>query len=406
MNKSGSSPEFLLGIGKTAHGAGYSHRVGQAGSPLIEAPCALASRDCKHLVWPVDDTDWNIVVAFTDDGVNSALSELTIGILFIAANGVLALGAMAMISIRNLTKPLAVLAEAARKAGSGDLEVELPVVRTGDEIGTLTSDFRAMQDSLKHHISELTTATALRQKLESEIQIAQGIQMSMVPGKGNASIKADGYELFALMRPARSVGGDLYFFHEENGKLHFLIGDVSGKGVPAALFMARTVTLFQGLIKDGMKPGMIFSRVNDALCQNNDACMFVTALCGELDIKSGHLLLANAGHMEPLRVRENDCVEMKTDGGMALGIMEAITYADNEYLMEKGTSLLMYTDGISEAFNADRELYGENRLFFSISDADISCVGNFGISIMESMQKFVGEAEQSDDITLLIVSYE
>jgi sigma-B regulation protein RsbU (phosphoserine phosphatase) len=229
--------------------------------------------------------------------------------------------------------------------------------------------------------------------------------MSMVPGGGSVSVREHGYQLYAALRPARSVGGDLYYFQQSADRLHFIIGDVSDKGVPAALFMAKTVTLYTGALGEGLTPGEILAHMNQALSQNNDACMFVTALCGTLDLDSGRLVMANAGHMHPIRKTDAASGELPVDGGIALGLMEDAVYPDIEIELERRTSLLMYTDGISEAFNRQKEAYEEQRLLDLVAEAKDLSAEALGTASLADVENFVGNAVQSDDITLLIIHY-
>jgi sigma-B regulation protein RsbU (phosphoserine phosphatase) len=253
-----------------------------------------------------------------------------------------------------------------------------------------------MRDSLKTHIEQLRETTARQQKLESEIQIASDIQMSMVPGGGTVLINELNYQLYATLRSARSVGGDLYYFQQDGNKLHFIIGDVSDKGVPAALFMAKN---------DDLSPGDTFTHMNHALTQNNEACMFVTALCGTLDLDSGELVMANAGHMHPIQKTRSGSGELVIDGGIALGLMEDVEYPNVIHKLPPQTSLLMYTDGISEAFNPAREQYGEERLLAFVAQAKKLAADDLANAVIPDVEKFVADAEQSDDITLMVIHY-
>lgn len=249
-------------------------------------------------------------------------------------------------------------------------------------------------------------ATAKRQKLESEIQIAKDIQMSMIPGSGKAIIKNDTYQLFALLRPARSVGGDLYYFKQLDNTLHFILGDVSDKGVPAALFMAKTVTLYTRALRDNLSPGRTFAMMNDILAQNNDACMFVTALCGHIDLNTGTVVMSNAGHMDPIIQDTQNTREQEVNGATALGLMEDVDYPDIEFQLGHETSMIMYTDGISEAHDIDSNQYSDEKLIDLITNIDTSNSEETGTTIIQSVDDFAADTEQFDDITILIIRYE
>jgi sigma-B regulation protein RsbU (phosphoserine phosphatase) len=379
---------------KQAHAATY-----------FNAPCRHKSGDCWIAIKPLLDTGWKAVVVVPESELIEDIAILTGEIAVLAIAGLLAL-ALVIISItRKMISPLGRLAVVTGDIGSGKLDVELPAPARNDEIGALTNDFRNMRDSLQKHIEQLRETTAKQQKLESEIQIAKGIQMSMVPGGGEVAIREAAYQLYSVLRPARSVGGDLYYYRQKGDTLHFIIGDVSDKGVPAALFMAKTVTLYTSALSEGLAPGEILARMNRSLSANNDACMFVTALCGAIDLNTGRLTMANAGHMHPVQKTNASSGELVVDGSIALGLMDDAAYPDAVFELAPGTSLLMYTDGISEAFNSRKEAYEEDRLLDLVAKADDISAESLGVSSLADVENFVGTAEQSDDITLMVIHY-
>ena len=169
--------------------------------------------------------------------------------------------------------------------------------------------------------------------------------------------------------------------------------------------MAKTVTLYAGALSDGLTPGDTFTHMNQALARNNDACMFVTALCGTLDIDTGELTIANAGHMNPIYKTVDACGELPVDGNLALGLMDDVEYPNITHQLKPGTRLLMYTDGISEAFNPAREQYEEERLLAFVSNCSESSAESLGTAVMQDLEAFVNDADQSDDITLMVIQY-
>jgi sigma-B regulation protein RsbU (phosphoserine phosphatase) len=379
---------------KRAHQATYFH-----------APCRHKSGDCWIAIKPLLDTGWKVVIVIPESELDSDIMLLTGEIALIAIAGLIILVLVIVSITRKMISPLERLARVTADIGSGNLDIKLPAPERNDEIGALTADFRNMRDSLKTHIEQLKETTAKQQKLESEIQIASDIQMSMVPGGGSILINELDYQLYSMLRSARSVGGDLYYFQQDGNKLHFIIGDVSDKGVPAALFMAKTVTLYTGALNDDLSPGDTFTHMNHALTQNNDACMFVTALCGTLNLDSGELVMANAGHMHPLLKTTSGCGELIVDGGIALGLMEDIEYPNVMHKLPPQTSLLMYTDGISEAFNPVREQYEDERLLALVTQVNELSADALAAAVLADVEKFVDSAEQSDDITLMVIHY-
>ncbi len=369
------------------------------------APCRHTTDNCWIAVQSLLDTGWKVIIVVPESEMVSEIVLLTGKVAVLATIGLIILVLIIISVTHRFTSPLARLANVTRDIGQGNLDINLPNPERNDEIGELTSDFRAMRDSLLTHIEELKETTAKKQKLESEIEIARDIQMSMVPGGGTVSIKEQKYQLYSLLRPARSVGGDLYYFQQSENELHFIIGDVSDKGVPAALFMAKAVTLYTGALNDGLTPGDTFTHMNESLVQNNDACMFVTALCGTLDLETGKLIMANAGHMHPIQKTPNSNGELPVDGGLALGLMEDVEYPNVIHQIEPGTSLVMYTDGISEAFNPAREQYEEERLLAFVKQSDDMDAEVLGTTALSDVERFVDGAEQSDDITIMVIHY-
>jgi sigma-B regulation protein RsbU (phosphoserine phosphatase) len=366
----------------------------------------IATGDCSFAIQSLSNSGWKVVVVLPEKELTEKINTLTTKISIIAVMGLVILFIVVNFVTRYLTKPLSELADATKDIGAGQLDTKIPEPVRKDEIGTLTDDFSSMRDALKTYIQEVQEATAKQQKLESEIQIAKDIQMSMIPGAGNAVITNNDFQLYALLRPARSVGGDLYYFQQSDTMLHFILGDVSDKGVPAALFMAKTVTLYTRALRDKLSPGQTFAMMNDLLTQNNDACMFVTALCGTINLKTGVTVMANAGHMAPIIQDSKNTREHDIKGATALGLMEDVDYPDVTFQLDNKTTIVMYTDGISEAHDKNSQQYTDEKLVKLISTIDTNDVEVAGKTIIDNVDDFAGGTEQFDDITLLIIHYE
>lgn len=375
-------------------------------SVSLKVPCPYQGGYCRVAIESLANTGWKVIVVLPEQDHLSEINRLTWQISYIAVSGIIILLIVIIYTARRLTNPLANLALATKDIGAGNLDASLPEAVRQDEIGALTDDFSTMRSALKTYIKKVQAATAKQQKLESEIQIAKDIQMSMIPGSGNAFIKSDAFQLYALLRPARTVGGDLYYFQQSDEILHFILGDVSDKGVPAALFMAKAVTLYTRALRDKLSPGKTFTMMNDILTQNNDACMFVTALCGNINLKTGSVVMSNAGHMDPIIKDTKETREQEVKGATALGLMDDIDYPDIELQLDHNTSMIMYTDGITEAHDIDSNQYSDERLIELISSIDTSSSEVTGNKIISSVDRFAGQAEQFDDITLLIIRYE
>lgn len=248
---------------------------------------------------------------------------------------------------------------------------------------------------------------AAREKSEGELRVARDIQMSMVPKTFPPFPHLPEFDVFALLRPAREVGGDLYdFFFIDNDHICFAIGDVSGKGVPAALFMAVTRTMLKSLINKETPLDKSMFRLNNELCQGNDACMFTTLFCGILNIRTGEIVYSNAGHNFPYVYRKDGSLEAVTSANsVALGCMEEIPYSKGEITLTQGDALILYTDGVSEAMNHLQELFTEKRLETAIRKCTGTSSQEIVTNVMNDIAAFVAGAEQSDDITLLVFTY-
>ena len=385
----------------------YLHSKTSASAEYFSTACKLAGGQCwvaiKTLSNSNNSSHWKIIIVIPQQMLIAKIRLLTFKVAAIAIAGLAVLFLVVIMITRRQTRPLAELASATRDIGAGNLEGKLPAPPRMDEIGSLSNDFNTMREALKQYIADLQETTARQQKLESEIRIAHDIQMSMIPGGGNASIDEKSYQLFALLRPARSVGGDLYYYHQDDRHLHFIIGDVSDKGVPAALFMAKAVTLYTRALKEKLLPGETLGMMNDILSQDNDACMFVTALCGRYDLESGEILMANAGHMDPILQNTDGAHEQPVNGATALGLMENIDYPDVSFKLTGDSMCIMYTDGITEAHNSQDEQYGEERLLALLDNCRSVDAAQTGNRIISDVSNFAGSREQFDDITLLII---
>jgi sigma-B regulation protein RsbU (phosphoserine phosphatase) len=312
------------------------------------------------------------------------------------------------------TRPLRALNDSTREMAKGNLETNLPPVNSDDEVGRLTESFQIMRDSLQLHIRNLEETTAAKQKLESELSIAAQIQRTMIPRINLENKPNPLYQISALLQPARIVGGDFYdFFLLDRDRLCLIIGDVAGKGFPAALHMARTITLIRTLSKPLSTPAEILSVVNEELCADNEECLFVTLFCGVIDLTNGNFVYASSGHDSPLLIRDSlHCCSsdrqvslLDLETGPPLGLYKELQFPENHCLLRSNDLIIFYTDGITEAMNAEDEIFSQERLIKIISCyPPIEPVRGIR-TIQHFHQQFVGHAPQSDDLTLLILQY-
>jgi len=252
------------------------------------------------------------------------------------------------------------------------------------------------------NMKELGEITAVKERMENELKIAKGIQMSMIPKIYPAYPERGDIDIYASIVPAKEVGGDLFDFFIMDEKLYFCIGDVSGKGVPASLVMAVTRSLFRTVAAHEKSPGRIVTAMNESMSDMNESTMFVTFFCGVLDMKTGHLRYCNAGHNAPVLLNTAKA-PLPVVSNVPLGIVAGTAFQEQETDLKYDDTLFLYTDGVTEAENAKHELFGEERMINALSELKGSKAH------LEEMQKaldaFVGDTPQSDDITMLFVHY-
>jgi sigma-B regulation protein RsbU (phosphoserine phosphatase) len=279
--------------------------------------------------------------------------------------------------------------------------------KSQDEIGSLAKAFASMIQSLINHIERLKATTAAKEKMESELRIAHDIQMNILPKIFPPFPDRKDFDIFAFIKPAKEVGGDFYdFFVIDDEHILFVIADVSGKGIAAALFMAVTKTLIKSKALPGITPDRIMTQVNQELYQGNDANMFVTVFCGILNTATGEISYTNGGHNLPLVIKSNGgATFLEGKGELLVGILPDIRYSMETLTLERGDSLFLYTDGVTEAMSETGELFSDMRLREEIEKEFRSPIQALVMHIDEQVQRFAHGAPQSDDITMLIIQY-
>ncbi|MCR4899847.1 MAG: PP2C family protein-serine/threonine phosphatase [Treponema sp.] len=284
----------------------------------------------------------------------------------------------------------------------------LKKIRNRDEIGKLSKAVEKMSLDITKYIEDLTHATAEKERLGAELNVAKQIQAEMLPRVFPPYKNHPELELYASMTPAKEVGGDFYdFYLIDDDHFAMVVGDVSGKGVPAALFMVITKTLLKDTAKHEYNPAKIFEHVNKILCEGNESGLFVTCWMGILTLSTGELNFANAGHNAPIIKNGGEIKYLSTKPNLMLAGMDGIPYTNNTLKLTKGDRLFIYTDGITEATNSYDELYGEDRLIHvlrSVMDRGVSSRDLLDI-VRNDLDDFVLEAPQFDDITMLAMTY-
>ncbi len=303
-----------------------------------------------------------------------------------------------------VTKPVGKLARFTEEiTASGVFENRRIQIRTGDEIESLSVSFNFMLEKLEDYIANLSKVTAEKERIGAELDVARHIQASMLPCIFPAFPEHTEFDIYASMTPAKEVGGDFYdFFLVDDDHLATVIADVSGKGVPAALFMMISKTLIKSAAQNGLSPKEVLESVNNQLCENNDAEMFVTVWLGILEISTGKMRCANAGHEYPAIMRKGGEFELfKDKHGFVLAGMEGVRYKEYELELSAGDRLCVYTDGVPEATDATNTLYGTDRMIAALNSAKDGSCESLLAALKKDVDTFVGEADQFDDLTML-----
>ena len=356
---------------------------------------------------PIEHTTWSIASVVPTIMVDPIANGLGVIMLVLIALALLVTRIAGRMIIKRATKPLSQLAVSASEVAKGNFSAPLPVIKHNDEIRQLRDSFDSMQHSLTHYVDELKSTTASKAAIENELKIAHDIQMSMLPKTFPPYPERDDIDIYGFLKPAKDVGGDLFDFYIHNEKLFFCIGDVSGKGVPASLVMAVTRSLFRNISAHTSEPEQIAYTLNEALADGNETSMFVTAFIGVLDLETGHMSYCNAGHNNPLIIGQEvnmlDC-----NPNLPLGVIDGVTFEKQEMVIEPQTTVFLYTDGLNEAENIRHDQFDIERVI-DLATSMVKEGQDQPTTLIQKMTEavhvFVGEAEQSDDLTMLAIKY-
>lgn len=282
-----------------------------------------------------------------------------------------------------------------------------PNIKTGDEMEGLSNTISDMANDLKKYMVDLVKETADQERIRTELDLATTIQASSLPSIFPAFPHRKEFDLYALMDPAKEVGGDFYdFFLIDDDHLALTIADVSGKGVPAALFMMASQIMIKNQAMVPLAPKDILKSVNNQLCENNTAEMFVTTWIGILELSTGKIVAANAGHEFPaIKQGKEEFSLLKDKHGFVLGGMEGMSYKEYELQLQPGDSIFVYTDGVVEATNSQNELFGTDRMLQALNKKSNASPKELLQSVQEDVDQFVGNADQFDDLTMLCLTY-
>jgi sigma-B regulation protein RsbU (phosphoserine phosphatase) len=315
---------------------------------------------------------------------------------------------------KTLVQPINEIAEAAQNYAQDKKKGEprsdyfaMLNIRTGDEVENLSLVLADMERDLTEYEENLTKITAEKERIGTELALATRIQADMLPNIFPAFPERPDFDIYASMDPAKEVGGDFYdFFLIDEKHLGLVMADVSGKGVPAALFMMISKILVQNYAMTGRSPAQVLQAVNDQICSNNREEMFVTVWLGVLDTETGKITAANAGHEYPVLMQAGGQFELVKDKhGFVIGGMDGMRYKEYELTLTPGSRLFLYTDGVPEATNAQREMFGTDRMLDALNEAPDAAPEMILKNVRKAVDGFVKDAEQFDDLTMLCVEY-
>jgi sigma-B regulation protein RsbU (phosphoserine phosphatase) len=367
----------------------------------------IGGKDSYVFYKPLGKTGCSMAIVCPESDIFGGFDRLRRTVMSIVTVGLLL---MLYFFIRIITRelqPLRRLAKEAETIASGNFDTKLPELQRTDEIGQLSNSFAGMQKSLVRYIDELKDTTAEKASIESELQVASGIQMGMLPKDFPTSQERDDVQLYASLTPAKDVGGDLFDFYIRDEKLFFCIGDVSGKGVPASLFMAVTRSVFRTVSAHESMPDRIVATLNATMADMNETNMFVTLFVGVLDLPTGRMRYCNAGHDAPLLVGQGVGM-LPCDPNIPAGFMPSWKYTLQETQIFTGTTIFLFTDGLTEAEDSTHALFKMER----VNEVAKQALANHQeeprqlIAVMtDAVHQFVGDAEQSDDLTMMAIQY-
>lgn len=360
----------------------------------------IDQKDCYVFFKPLGKTGCSMAIVCPESDIFGGFNRLRHTVMSIVCVGLLVMLCVFINVITRELKPLRRLAREAETIASGQFDAELPDFERTDEIGQLSHSFGNMQQSLVKYIEELKLTTAQKASIESELNVASNIQMSMLP---SVFPNREGLDMHASMTPAKEVGGDLYGYLLKGDALYFCVGDVSGKGVPASLFMAQVTRLFRTLANQQMTPADICTQMNEALSgDENPTCMFVTLFMGLLDLQTGHLQFCNAGHNPPVIGGGNQHGEfLKMLPNFPIGVLPGLEFQGEEIDSIKGRPLFVYTDGLNEAENREHEQFGDDQLLSILRNTHFESAQQVVETLYNEVQRHRDGADPNDDLTMM-----
>ena len=378
--------------------------VESVGWTVISAVSQATTRQPTDMLEQQYDSILSEAMAAFNGGLGHARTTILILLAVILVLGITG----ALVLSKRIVKPLGIMTERVQSLGGNNLQFFMEdAYRTGDEIEVLADAFATLSARTLQYVDQVQRVTAEKERIGAELSMATDIQASQLPRLFPAFPNRPEFDVYASMTPAKEVGGDFYdFFLVDDDHIGLVMADVSGKGVPAALFMMISRVLIKSHLQNGETPGEALENVNDQLCEGNDAELFVTVWLAVLEISTGKGIAVNAGHEHPALRRANGQYELVVyRHSPAVATLEGIPYKEHTFQLNPGDSLFVYTDGVAEATSADKELFGTERMLEALNrDPDAEPMGVLK-NVMDGINAFVADAEQFDDITMLCLKY-
>lgn len=351
-------------------------------------------------------TDWSIWSTYPRDAIMDQVYKPLYNIIKIALLGLILLFLVTYFAIKRLVAPLRQFAASAKEIATGNFNVSLPVIKSQDEMLDLRQAFEYMQQNLATYVEELRVTTTQKKKIENELSIAKEIQQGMLPRRIKSLREKFQIDLDAILKPVKEVGGDLYDFFMLDNKLFFFIGDVSGKGVPAALFMATTRSLLRAVMTNDLSAEQTIRRINSVIDTINNQGMFVTCFFAILDTQTGRMEFCNAGHNPPVIIpADGDAQFLEVETNIAVGLLDDYDFVGQSITITPGTKIVLYTDGVVEAEDNQHKLYSDEKLIEVLNHNRKEDSKSMIKTIEQSVEKHSNGADQSDDLAILILEY-
>ena len=380
-----------------------SKQVEEGKSGFVTMPkSSVHNGEVVFVYSPIPKTNWSSYLVYSSENFYKPVKHFQLILLSVTIFGVFLLILFINWICNFTTNPIVKLSHVAEKYGKGEFEAELPPVTSNDEVGILTQAFYTMRDNLLNLLKIQKENAREEQKRASELEIATKIQASVLPINFP---ETNHFDIYASMNPAKEVGGDFYdFFFIDENRFVFLIADVSGKGIPAALFMMNAKSLLKSNLLSGYPLDIAINKTNNELCATNEAGMFLTAFIAILNTQTGELEYVNAGHNPPAVKLNNEFEYLKSDTNLVLSAMGNYEYKSSKIFLKPENNILIYTDGVTEAQNTKEEFYGEERLI-NLLNSNIQGSKEIIENVKADIDKFSNGASQSDDITMVDVKY-